>query len=86
MTDPKPAKTRGQVFEGLAFTFCKAATIIALTGKFALPAAAGAAAVFFLLADINGQKETRCFLMKPRLIAALWGVVAVVSLWWKLTW
>lgn len=81
---PPPPKTRGQIFEGIAFTFCKAATIILLTGKFALPAAAGAAAVFFILADLNGQRDTRCLLMKPKLIAALWGTVALVSLWWKL--
>jgi hypothetical protein len=44
---PRP-KSKGEIYEGIAFTFCKAATIILLTQKLALPVAAGAAAVFYL--------------------------------------
>jgi hypothetical protein len=79
--DPAPrAKTKGEVYEGIAFTFCKAATIILLTQKFALPVAAGLAAVFYVLADLHGKKDTRCILKIPLLIAAFWGAVAVISL------
>ena len=72
---------RGEVYERLAFTFCKAATIILLTQRFALPVAAGAAAVFYILADRHGKKNTRCVLRVPLLIAAIWSAVCVVSLY-----
>ncbi len=78
---PEQPRTRGEVYEGMAFTFCKAATIILLTQKFALPVAAGAAAVFYVLADRHGKKDTRCILRLPLLIAAFWGVVCAVSLY-----
>lgn len=74
-------KTKGEIYEGIAFTFCKAATIILFTQRFALPVAAGAAAVFYLLADAHGKKDTRCILKRPRLIAAFWGTVCVASLY-----
>ena len=77
---PRP-KTRGEIYESTAFTFCKAATLILLTQKFALPVAAGAAAVFYLLAALNGKHDTRCILRVPLLIAAFWSVVCFVSLY-----
>lgn len=76
-----PPRTKGEVYEGIAFTFCKAATIILLTQRFALPVAAGAAAVFYVLADRQGKRDTRCVLRVPLLIAAFWGAVCLVSLY-----
>lgn len=75
-----PQKTSGEVYEGIAFTFCKAATIILFTGPFALPVAAGAAAVFYILAHRAGKNDTRCILKRPLLIAAFWGIISLVSL------
>ena len=72
-------EARGEKFEGLAFTFCKAATIILLTQRFALPVASGAAALFYVLAVVNGKGDTRCVLRVPLLIAAFWGAVCAVS-------
>ena len=66
-------------YEGLAFTFCKAATIILLTQKFALPVASGAAALFFILADRHGKKDTRCIVRVPLLIAGFWSIVSLLS-------
>jgi len=74
-------KTKGEVYEGIAFTFCKAATIVLIAQKWALPVAAGAASVFFILAVWHGQKETRCVLRVPLLIATFWGAVCAVSLY-----
>ena len=74
-------KTRGEVYEGVAFNFCKAATIILIAQRFALPVAAGAAAVFYLLAHVHGKRDTRCVLRIPLLIAAFWGSISVISLW-----
>lgn len=75
-------KTRGEVYEGIAFTFCKAATIILFTGPFALPIASGAAAVFYLLAHRAGKHDTRCILRRPLLIAVFWGITSVLSMAW----
>jgi len=72
-------KTKGQTFEGIAFTFCKAATLILILQKFALPVVSGAAAVFYLIAFWHGQKESRCILKYSLLIATFWGAVAIVS-------
>jgi hypothetical protein len=77
----RPQKTKGELYEGIAFTFCKAATIILLTQKFALPVAAGAAALFYILADRHGKKDTRCILKVPLLIAAFWGAISLGSLY-----
>jgi hypothetical protein len=74
-------RIKGEIYESIAFTFCKAATIILLTQRFALPVAAGAAAVFYILVDVHGKKDTRCILKKPWLIAGFWGTVCVVSLY-----
>ena len=78
--EERPAKSRGEVYEGIAFTFCKAATIILLTQKFALPVAAGMAALFYVLAEVHGKHDTRCLARSPVLIATFWGAVCLVSL------
>ncbi len=75
-----PQKTPGEVYEGIAFTFCKAATIILFTGPFALPIASGAAAAFYFLAHRAGKNDTRCILKRPLLIATFWGCISLVSL------
>jgi hypothetical protein len=74
-----PGKTKGEKYEGIAFTFCKAATIILLAQRFALPIASGAAAIFYILAYINGKKDTCCIMRLPLYIAAFWFIVCVLS-------
>jgi len=76
-----PAKTRGEVFEGIAFQFCKVATVSLLAGRFVLPVASGLCAAFYVMAFVKGKKDTRCVLKYPLLIAAFWGVISVGSLW-----
>jgi hypothetical protein len=76
----EPTKNKGQIYEGIAFQFCKIATVTLIAGRFALPIAAGACSIFYVLAMFNGKKDTRCFLRYPALIAALWAIVCVVSL------
>lgn len=82
MSDDSPGtRSKAERYEGTAFTFCKAATIILLTQKFALPVAAGAAAIFYVLAYRHGARESRCILKWPLLIAAFWGTIAAASLY-----
>lgn len=75
-----PAISRGEKYEKLAFNFCKVATVVLLTGRFALPIASGAAAVFFLLSHRYGVTETRCIWKRPLLIAAFWSVICAISI------
>ena len=72
-------KTQGEKFESLAFTFCKAATIILLTQKFALPVASGAAAMFYALAFVSGKTDTKCWFLFPPAIAGFWSIVCIIS-------
>ena len=81
--DDARIKSKGEIFEGIAFTFCKAATIILIAQKFALPVASGLAAVFYILAYATGKKNTRCVLHWPLLIAGFWGVVCGISIYLK---
>ena len=75
-----PRKTAGEHLEGIAFTFCKAATVILFTGRFALPVAAGLASVLYAAAHLKGKHDTRCILRKPLLICGFWGTISLVSL------
>jgi type IV secretory pathway VirB3-like protein len=76
-----PQKTAGEKFESIGFTFCKAATIILITQRYALPVAAGLTAIFYVMAYVKGKHDTRCILRLPLLIAGFWGVVTAVSLY-----
>lgn len=73
-------KTAGEKLEGAAFTFCKAATIILFTGRFALPVAAGLAALLYAAAYAKGKHDTRCILRRPLLICGFWGTIGALSL------
>lgn len=82
----RPEKSRGEAYEGIAFTFCKAATVLlllrlVLRPEFHLPAVAGAATLFYLLAYYHGQRSSRCVLRKPLLIAGFWGFISALTLY-----
>jgi len=79
-TATKPDKTAGEKLEGVAFTFCKVATVALLAGRFVLPVAAGIAAVLYVAAYAKGKQDTRCVLQKPLLIAGFWSFIAIASL------
>ena len=74
-------KTKGEIYEGIAFQFCKVATVALLAGRFVLPVAAGLCAAFYAAAYAQGKRDTRCILRYPLLLTALWGFVAVASLY-----
>jgi len=78
---PRRLKSEGERFESIAFTFCKAATICLIAGKFALPAAAGLTSAFYVLAYVKGKRDTRCILKYPLIIAAFWTWVGAVALY-----
>jgi hypothetical protein len=85
-TKPGPTKTKGEKWEGVAFSWCKASTLVLLItmlqlGRFALPILAGGTAVFYIVAHFAGQQDSRCILKKPLIIAAFWGAISCFSLW-----
>jgi len=71
--------TSGERFEKIAFQFCKIATVALICGRFTLPIAATLAAVLYVTAFVQGKHDTRCVLRYPLLIAAFWGLIAVVA-------
>ena len=75
-----PVRSPGQVYEGIAFTFCKCATVALVCGRFTLAVAALAAAVFYVLTYVKGERGTRCVLGPPLVVAAVWLVVGSASL------
>gem|GEM_PF-1688224 len=79
-TDAGASRCRGEVLEGIAFQFCKIATVTLIAGRYALPVAAALCAVFYALALRAGKKDTRCVLRYPALLIAIWSAVAIVSL------
>jgi len=79
-------KSTSEKWEGVAFTFCKAATIVLLVtllqgARFMLPIVAGAACLLYLITFVSGKRKTRCIISHPLLVAAFWAIISGFSLW-----
>jgi len=74
-------KTAGEKYEGIAFAFCKVATVALLAQRFTLPIAAGLSAIFYVAAYMKGKHDTKCWLRITLLIAGFWALVAAASLY-----
>lgn len=86
----RPQKTRGEIFEGIAFTLCKAATValfvqLLVSSRYILPFVALCSAVYYALALLNGKRDTRCILRLPWLIISFWGLIGLLSLYLALS-
>ena len=66
--------------EGLAFTFCKSATLALVLRRYTLLGTAALATVFYLAAAAQGQKSWRCF-VKPPWVTVFMGIVAAEEVW-----
>ena len=75
---------QGRMFEGWAFTFCKAAFLVLIFQRYSLLALSGLATLFYLLAAWRGVTEYRCW-AKPPWVTLFWAVVFAGSLYllWK---
>ena len=71
-------KSSADQLEGIAFQFCKVATVALLCGRFTLPVAALLCAVLYVVAFVKGKRDSRCVLRYPLLIAGFWGLIAAV--------
>jgi hypothetical protein len=71
---------QGQRYEGYAFTFCKAAFLVLIFGRYSLLALSGLATAFYLLALWKGVPHWRCW-AKPPWVVIFWGTVFGWQLW-----
>ena len=71
---------QGRRYEGWAFTFCKAAFLVLMTGRFALFVLSGLACFFYILASAKGVREWRCW-AKPPYVTVFWGIICLFEAW-----
>lgn len=81
-----PRKSRGEIFEGVAFTFCKATTAVlfitlASSERFVLGVVALLTAAYYALAWLNGKRDTRCLLRYPWLIVSVYGLLGAWAIY-----
>jgi hypothetical protein len=69
---------RGKTVEGYAFTFCKAAFLALLFGKYAVLVLSVAAVVLYLAAYADGVRDWRCW-VKPPWVVAFFAAVALAQ-------
>lgn len=69
---------RGKDLEGYAFTFCKAAFLSLLFGKYAVLVLSVAAVVLYSVAYFQGVREWRCW-VKPPWVVIFFAVVAAAQ-------
>ena len=67
---------QGKQYEGWAFTFCKAAFLVLIFGKYSLLALSGLATIFYVASAMKGNKEWRCW-AKPPWVTLFWAGIFV---------
>ena len=75
---------QGRRYEGWAFTFCKAAFLVLLFGRYALLALSGLAVLFYVLAALKGVQDWHCW-VRPPWVTLFWGAVFAEQMWALLT-
>jgi hypothetical protein len=65
---------QGRMYEGWAFTFCKAAFLVLVLGRYSLLALSGLAAAFYTLAALKGHRDWRCW-AKPPWVTLFWATI-----------
>lgn len=76
---------RGTEVEGYAFTFCRAAFLALLFGKYAVLALSVGAVILYLWAYAWGVRQWRCWLKPPWVVVAFAGVAMLQAylLFWS---
>ena len=75
---------QGKNFEGWAFTFCKAAFLVLIFGRYSLLALSGLAALFYVISQLHGVREWRCW-AKPPWVTLFWTAVFAWQVWYFAT-
>lgn len=71
---------RGKEVEGWAFTFCKAAFLALLCGRYAVLVLSLAAVVLYSASYVMGVREWRCW-VKPPWVVIFFAVVAAAQMY-----
>ena len=82
----RPSPTRGEAWERVAFTFCRAGTIVLFAqllvgSRYILPFVALSTALLYGVAVFFGKRDTRCILRVPWVVIAFWGVIGLAAVW-----
>ena len=72
---------QGKEIEGYAFTFCKAAFLALLFGRYAVLVLSAVAVVLYLTAYARGVREWRCW-VKPPWVVFFFAAVAIAQAYW----
>ena len=75
--DDSARAQRGTEIEGYAFTFCKAAFLALLFGKYAVLALSIGAVVLYLAAYAQGVRKWRCWAKPPWVVIFYAGIAAL---------
>ena len=75
--DDSARAQRGAEIEGYAFTFCKAAFLALLCGKYAVLVLSSAAVVLYLAAYAMGVRQWRCWAKPPWVVIFYAGIAAL---------
>jgi hypothetical protein len=75
------SSSRGSEVEGYAFTFCKAAFLALLFGKYAVLVLSIATVGLYLAAYAKGVREWRCW-VKPPWVVLFFALVGIVQAYW----
>jgi hypothetical protein len=81
-----PVFTTGQKYERIAFTFCRAGTIVLfaqllLGERWVLPFVALTTALLYGVAYVYGKRDTKCILRLPWVIILFWGLIGAAAIW-----
>lgn len=76
---------RGREIEGYAFTFCKAAFLALLFGRYAVLVLSIAAVFLYAVAYVQGVREWRCWVKPPWVVLFFAGVAVAQAyfLFWS---
>ena len=67
---------QGRMYEGWAFTFCKAAFLVLIFGRYSLLALSGLSTIFYIVAALKGVTEWRCW-AKPPWVTLFWAAMFI---------
>ena len=79
--------SKGELYEGIAFTFCKASTLalfaLLITGpEFIFSVIALGTSFWYIIAMLYGKNDTRCVGRKPIIIIIFWVLLGGIAAWW----
>jgi hypothetical protein len=69
-------QNQGRIYEGWAFTFCKAALLALIFERYTLLVVSGLSTLFYILASAKGITDFKCW-AKPPWVTIFWAVIFI---------